>query len=228
MNPKETPENKENKPGFVETARRSQIIECATAVIAELSPNEVSLAQIAKRAGVSTGVILYYFRSKEELIHEALLHSSAKIYAFISDRLDQTNATAALRSYIDAHVVCHATLKKETLVILRVPLANLTLRGATEIDVDKEVSRREGLRKLLRWGQKTGEFRTFDAPAMAIAIHAIIDEFAWQLATEINLDTKHCSKELIQLFERAILADSRSANSPDANIWQIFRSGGTT
>ena len=42
------------RQSFIEIARRKQIIECAIDAIAELGFAQASLAQIAKRAGVST------------------------------------------------------------------------------------------------------------------------------------------------------------------------------
>ncbi|MBV9711803.1 MAG: TetR family transcriptional regulator, partial [Ktedonobacteraceae bacterium] len=62
----------QNQPTFTEAARRTQIIECAIETIATLGYAQASLAQIAKRAGISKGVIVYYFKSREELIKQVV------------------------------------------------------------------------------------------------------------------------------------------------------------
>ena len=54
----------QNHPTFTEAARRTQIIECAIETLATLGYAQASLAHIAKRAGISKGVIVYYFSSK--------------------------------------------------------------------------------------------------------------------------------------------------------------------
>ena len=88
----------QSKPSFIETARRAQIIECAIDAIAELGFAQASLAQIAKRAGVSTGVILYYFAGKDELIRAVGAHVFATGADLISPPVNaQPTARAALR-----------------------------------------------------------------------------------------------------------------------------------
>ena len=53
---------------FIEEARRAQIISSAIEVIAELGFARASLAQIARHAGISKGVISYHFAGGEVLI----------------------------------------------------------------------------------------------------------------------------------------------------------------
>src|ERR1700678_447656 len=95
----------QGRQSFIEAARRAQIIECAIDAIAELGFAQASLAQIAKRAGVSTGVILYYFAGKDELIRAVGAHVFATGADFISPPVNaQTTARAAIRSFIEASV----------------------------------------------------------------------------------------------------------------------------
>ena len=54
-----------DSPTFTETARRAQILACAIGAIAESGYGRASLAEIARRAGVSKGVVSYYFTSKD-------------------------------------------------------------------------------------------------------------------------------------------------------------------
>ena len=48
----------QSRPTFTEAARRIQIIECAIETLATLGYAQASLAHIAKRAGISKGVIV--------------------------------------------------------------------------------------------------------------------------------------------------------------------------
>src|ERR1051326_6821589 len=77
----------QNNPTFTEAARRTQIIECAIETLATLGYAQASLAQIAKRAGISKGVIVYYFSSKEELFEQVRSEehtSELQSHSFIS------------------------------------------------------------------------------------------------------------------------------------------------
>ena len=53
-----------------EPERRLALLKAAFREVAEKGFSEVTLDDIARRAGVSKGVTLYYFDSKEELFHE--------------------------------------------------------------------------------------------------------------------------------------------------------------
>ncbi len=48
------------------------MIECAINAIAELGYGRASLAEIAKRAGISKGVISYHFAGKSELMQQVI------------------------------------------------------------------------------------------------------------------------------------------------------------
>src|SRR5260370_39915342 len=53
-------------------AARRRAMEAAIAAVAELGGDRVRMADIAARAGMSTGHILYFFRRKAPLLLEAL------------------------------------------------------------------------------------------------------------------------------------------------------------
>ena len=93
----------QGRQSFIEAARRAQIIECAIDAIAELGFAQASLAQIAKRAGISTGVISYYFAGKDDLIREVAAHVYEVGRILIEPRVDQQpDARSALHAFIEA------------------------------------------------------------------------------------------------------------------------------
>src|SRR5947209_20396098 len=48
--------------------RREQIVDAATAIIAEQGIQNLSLSEIEKKAGMSRGQLTYYFRTKEDIL----------------------------------------------------------------------------------------------------------------------------------------------------------------
>src|ERR1700678_4434230 len=95
----------QGRQSFIEAARRAQIIECAIDAIAELGFAQASLAQIAKRAGVSTGVISYYFAGKDDLIRAVAAHVYAVGEAHIDLMVSREGSLrVALLSFIEASV----------------------------------------------------------------------------------------------------------------------------
>src|SRR5882757_6604673 len=107
----------QERRSFIETARRAQIIECAIEAIADLGFAQASLAQIAKRAKVSSGVILYYFAGKDELIREVVAHVFTVGESFIRPRVDadQESARNALCAFVEASVAFIAANPKNVL-----------------------------------------------------------------------------------------------------------------
>lgn len=60
------------KATFIMRARREQIIEAAVQTLDEIGFARASLAQIAKRADISTGLISYHFSDKQDLMNQVL------------------------------------------------------------------------------------------------------------------------------------------------------------
>jgi AcrR family transcriptional regulator len=194
---------------FIETARRAQIVECAIEAIAELGFAQASLAQIAKRAKVSTGVILYYFATKEDLIREVGAHVFKAGEDFVRPRVDihQDKARDALLSFIAANVDYIASHPRNALALMNIMRAGRLESGATRVDPAIEEPRKTGFRSILEWGQRTGEFRALDVRVMSVTIIEALDVIPSLLAAEPDLDLNAYGKSLVELFDRATRSD---------------------
>ena len=202
----------QEKRSFIETARRAQIVECAIETVAELGFAQASLAQIAKRAKVSTGVILYYFATKDDLIREVGAHVFKAGEEYVRPRVDihLDRARDALLSFIAANVEYIASNPKNALALMNIMRAGRMESGATRVDPAIEEPRRAGFRSILEWGQRTGEFRPFDVRVMMVTIIEALDVIPSQLATEPDLDLKAYGKTLVELFDHATRSHSPS------------------
>jgi AcrR family transcriptional regulator len=60
--------------------RHQEILEAAARVITDRGLGETRISDIAERCGVSPGLILYYFESKDRLLVEALTYANDKYY----------------------------------------------------------------------------------------------------------------------------------------------------
>lgn len=194
----------QNRPTFTEAARRAQIIECAIETLATLGYAQASLDQIAKRAGISKGVIVYYFSSKEELFAQVI----QAIYAEGAHSLGppigvQPTATLMLRTYILTNVEYIGTHRLQMQAIREIALNFRTPDGKLRSGLLKEGSILEALEAILRKGQQDGEFRAFDPRVMAITIRQAIDVVPRLLVVNPNLDVEAYARELVTLFDRA-------------------------
>ena len=197
----------DQKRSFIEEARRAQIIDCAIDVIAELGFAQASLSQIAKRAGISAGVISYHFAGKDDLIREVAAHVFLQGGAFIGPRVNgKPTASETLRAFILASVEYVAEKPAYTRAVMNIIRAGRAENGQPRYDAALEAPRREGFEQILRWGQEGGEFRRFDVGVMARTIIEALDAVPPQLADDPHLDTVAYGRELATLFDLATRA----------------------
>lgn len=194
----------QNRPTFTELARRAQIIECATETLATLGYAQTSLAQIAKQAGVSKGVIIYYFNSKEELFEEVVKSMVAEATAFMGPQVAaQTTSSSRLRAYIGSNILYIAAHRAQMMAIIEIALNMRTEDGKLRYHLGKEEQALAALEGILRQGQTDGEFRDFDLRVMAITIRGAIDAAAPLFLANPSLGGETYARELVALFEHA-------------------------
>src|SRR5690625_2467699 len=86
-------QEKENKQSFITAARREQIIEATIKTLDEIGYVKASLAQIAKRAGISTALISYHFADKSDLMNHLLMNLLVGSVSYILGRVHKENTT---------------------------------------------------------------------------------------------------------------------------------------
>lgn len=190
---------------FIEEARRAQIVASAVEVIAELGFARASLAQIAKHAGISKGVISYHFAGKDELMEEVVERTYHAIAEYVLAKIEGVeSATGLLRGHI-LSVAEHMRGHRTQLKALGEIFYNLrTADGQPRYGVKANEEVYQAMESIYRLGQQNGEFREFDTRVMAVTQSSAIDSmFAyWAAFPEHDLDAH--AKELADLFERAV------------------------
>lgn len=72
--------------------RRKQLVEAAIAVIHEQGFANATVARIARRAGVSAGMVHHYFRNKDDLLFTTMRHLLSELRADAVDRLSRASS----------------------------------------------------------------------------------------------------------------------------------------
>lgn len=194
----------EEDRSFAETARRAQIVDCAIDAIAEVGYAKASVDQIAKRAGVSKGVITYHFPSKDEIVHAIIAKVFAMGRTYMEPRIMvETSAAGRLRAYIESDLAFIDTHRKPLIAMVEIAVGARNADGSLVIGPESLAQRVAGLEVLLQAGQKAGEFRRFNTRVMALTIIQAIDGVPPLLAREPNLDLKLHAKELATIFTLA-------------------------
>ena len=198
---------------FIEAARRAQIIDCAIRAIAELGYAQASLAQIAKRARISAGVISYYFAGKDALIGAVVGHIFAAGDAFVRPRvMAKTSARAMLAEFIAANVAFAAAYPALVAAMVEINVSLRAAHAAPPFDCAAVGARAAGLSMILDGGQARGEFRRFSTPIMTDAIIEAIDMGAGRPGWEPQM----FAAELTTLFDLATRAQGLDPLTGDA------------
>lgn len=197
------------QPSFIETARKAQIIEAATASIAELGFMNASLAQIAKRAGISKSVIGYYFPTRDDLVREAVdkFYMTGHLQMMAHIETGKT-PTETLRLYIKHNLAYIDENRLATKAMSEIVANFRTSAGELVFQARDAEPMIAGTAALFGWGQETGEFRPFDTRVMAVTLRAAVDAFAAQLAAAPEMDVQRYVEELTELFLRAARKES--------------------
>lgn len=82
--------------------RRRQLIEATIVAIAEVGYNATTIAEIARRADVSTGLVSFYFGDKDGLLEATLRHLARQLSRGAAARLrDATTPRARVQAVIE-------------------------------------------------------------------------------------------------------------------------------
>jgi AcrR family transcriptional regulator len=186
------------KRTFTEQARRTQIVEAAIETIAELGYAGASFAQIAKRAKLSsTGLISYHFASKEELMGQVAAAVFADISAYMTAYMvGHTGATDALHAYIRGTITFIGEHRKPMKALLEI-----FMHGGFPYDETTEQTVLSPIEQILRRGQESGEFRSFDTRVMASVIQRAGDGLPLLLAAHPDIDPDLYARELVTIFD---------------------------
>ena len=212
-----------------EAERRLALLKAAFREVAERGFSDVTLEDIAVRAGVSKGVTLYYFESKEHLFRELFGWLIDSIHARMRDAVaaasgpvEKVRALVALifpspsknraffRAYID---FCGLAARKESFR----QIDERFYAGCREID-----------RGIVDDGMRSGVFVVRDAGESASTMRAIFDGLMLQWLSEKDPEAcfesyrERCERELLHYLlapgKGALLASGQGAVSAGTSI----------
>jgi AcrR family transcriptional regulator len=191
---------------FTGNARRAQIIEATVQTLGELGYGQTSFARIAKRAGLSsTRLISYHFTDKDELMSAVVDRVYGMLGEFMSEQVGrQPDATSRLRAYITGLVEFNATYRSEMQALTTIFLSWREKSGESRSHGPEEERSALGhLEAILRDGQSSGEFRSFDTFIMAATVQRSLDGLPFLLQSRPELDLDVFARELATTFELA-------------------------
>jgi AcrR family transcriptional regulator len=168
-------------------ARREQMLRAALEVIVERGYADTRIADVAERTGTSPALVIYYFKTRDQLLTEAIRFSEDSWYAEGVRRMADIPAAAGRLTEIIAMTCLPETdPEPRSWWMLWLDLWALSPRSPGVAAVRRKFDERwrEMIRSLVLTGQEAGEFAPVDADDFAITLSSLLDGLAVQIALD--------------------------------------------
>ncbi len=167
--------------------RRVQILRAAATVVGERGFADTRVNDVARAAGVSSALVIYYFGTRDQLLTAALRHAEDAFYLAFATRVAQTDSAAGrlLR-------IVELTLEPRELdeipgawvlwldVLAQAPRHPRLGRDRVELDARWRAT----VVDVLRYGVERGEFAPVDAETFGLLLTSVLDGLALQLVLQ--------------------------------------------
>jgi TetR/AcrR family transcriptional regulator, transcriptional repressor of bet genes len=200
-------DKEESKQSFIAEARRAQIIEAAIKTLDEIGYVQASLAQIAKRAGISTALISYHFTDKDDLMNHVLMNLLEKSTSYILERVCQYDTPREkLNAYIIASLAYQGTHPAHNSALIEIIFNARTPDKIPyyKLSDDEEEPLLSELQQILRDGQDKGVFGVFNVNVMSSLIQGAIGEYMLSTAVTKKVDLETYGNELVKIVYQAV------------------------
>jgi AcrR family transcriptional regulator len=170
--------------------RREQMLRAALEVIVERGYPDTRIADVAQRAGTSPALVIYYFKTKDQLLTEAMRLSEDTWYATGTSRVAAIDTAAGRLE----ELIAMSCLPEEdddpdapnTSWLLWLDLWTQAARRPEVAVVRQKFDERwrDTITSLVVEGQAAGEFGPVSPADFATTLSALLDGFAIQIALE--------------------------------------------
>ncbi|WP_332329980.1 TetR/AcrR family transcriptional regulator [Paenibacillus sp. 481] len=198
----------EGKQSFIAAARREQIIEAAINTLDDIGYVKASLAQIAKRAGISTALISYHFADKHDLMNHLLSKLVERSSSHILEKVHIERTPAEkLEAFIVASLAYQGTHHAHQTALIEIVFNGRTPDNVPYYklgDDDDEDTLLVALQQILRDGQEQGIFGAFHITVVANMIQGAIGEYMLNSSVTKTVDSETYSRELVNMIMKGV------------------------
>ena len=196
--------------------RREQMLRAALDVIAERGYAESRIADVAERAGTSPALVIYYFKTKDQVLTEAIRFSEDSWYEAGMRRMAQIPSAAGKLEEIVAMSCLPEADSEPSSWALWLDLWAQAVRHPEVAGVRQKFDERwrELICSLVVEGQEAGEFGPVDPMDFAVLMSALLDGLAVQIALADPVVDASRAFELSMRFAAAQLGFAWAPRTP--------------
>lgn len=187
---------------------REEVLATAMSMIAERGLEKLTMAGLGREVGMSSGHLLYYFGSKDELLLRTLEWSEGRLGAERARLLTGPGtAPERLAAYVDLYVPDGHRDPHWTLWLEVWNRSQNADAAARERQAAIEGAWHRDLVALIAEGVSRGEFRPVDADRFATRLRALLDGFSIHVAIGLRgTDREHVLGHVREFVEEALSA----------------------
>ena len=190
---------------------REDVLAAAMRMIAERGLEQLTMAALGREVGMSSGHLLYYFHSKDELLLQALEWSEGRLGAERGRLLTRSTATARERvdAYVDLYVPDGHRDPHWTLWLEVWNRSQNADDEARDRQAAIEGVWHRDLVALIAEGVSRGEFRAVDPDRFAARLRALLDGFSIPVAIGLRgTDRAQVLGHVREFIDEGLLADA--------------------
>jgi TetR/AcrR family transcriptional regulator, fatty acid metabolism regulator protein len=198
---------------FTERARRDQIVAAATHVIADAGYGRASVARIAEHIGIAKSVVLYHFKTKDEIVAAVVLAVFGAAAAQMIPAMAAASAPSErLAAYIRSNVMFIAENRVAATAMVEI-LTGYRSRDGLRFDQAAAATPTADAgwapldpESIFVDGVAGGQFRSLSPRFMKNALRSALDGAVWESARDPSYDVIGYGEELVAVFESATQA----------------------
>src|SRR5215467_7045036 len=174
------------EPGIADQ-RRGQMLRAALEVISERGFADTRIADIAERIGISPALVIYYFKTKDQLLTEAVRHYEDVWYDECTQRLDKLpTAAGRLEELVGMMLLPDRDVEPDENNKLWLDFWAQAARNPDVASTRRKSDERwrAVIASVVHAGQEAGEFAATDPAPFAVFVSALLDGLAIQIALD--------------------------------------------
>ena len=183
--------------------RREQMLRAALEVILERGYAETRIADVAERTGTSPALVIYYFKTRDQLLTEAIRYSEDSWYAEYLRRMAEIpTAAGRVTELIAMNCLPGTDPEPGSYWVLWLDLWAFSPRspGVAAVRQKSDERWRDAIRSIVLAGQEAGEFAPVDADDFTITLAGLLDGLAVQIALQDPQVPTQRAYELVMRF----------------------------
>jgi AcrR family transcriptional regulator len=184
--------------------RKEAILRAATLTLIDKGYGDTRIAEVAELANVSTALLIYYFKTRERLLLEALKESEGTFYEEASTMLERSGAfEGRLETLVDLVTDSGEDSRVQRGLWLELWAQAQRFPDVAETRALQDRRWRDLITDVVRDGQRNGEVSAqLDARDFALTFATLLDGLSVQIAVGDSEVTPAVAKNLALAFAR--------------------------